>query len=270
MLVSRQKEKQKELERVRGESNVRVGDCKHPKDRRFTDEVEGMVTCMDCGVVLRPWMIDDTMRSLSQKSGEYARAVDHHNRCGWTKSVYSRKNHLIDFFQNIRAVKTPQLQPVVVQTLQYDCDRYRLKTDEITPVWIRFFLRSRGWISYYEFVPYFVQIIQHKRDGRTFSMERGKNGDMDCLNDTLENRIMEMMRKVERVYPECRGNGRKNFFSMSFFVRKCLELLGEESRAQHFKLPKTGRIRAEQERAWYQVCQKLQWPKSLNLDRRSS
>lgn len=264
MLVSRQKEKRKHDEELRGRSEISIGECIHPPERRFEDQIEGLVTCMDCGVVLRPYMIDESIRSLSQKSGDFAREIDHYNRCGWSKSVYSRKNHLIDYFQNIRAIKTPQLQPIVVDTLQYDCDRYRLETDRITPVWIRFFLRTRGWISYYEFVPYFVQIIQHRRDGRTFSMDRGKNGNMDCLTDELETRIMDMMTKVESVYSECRGNGRKNFFSMSFFVRKCLELLGEESRAQHFKLPKTGRIRAEQERTWYQVCQKLKWPQELN------
>jgi len=263
MLPSLRQQRKRQAEELRSTA-VEVGTCDHPHDMRWHDEEEGQVVCRNCGVVLRTHFVNETIQACSTRSGEReSRAQDYYTSA---KSIYVRKTHLDDFFNNNRGLKTPELHPIVLTTLKYELDRHGLTGERVNDHWIRFFLRCHNWVNYYEFVPYFRQVILYEQNGRPTSIARGSDphNSYDCLTDELEETIRQMLRRVEHVYVSCKPPSRKNFFSMQFFVRKCLELLGEHARAKHFELPKTTRIREEQERTWYRCCKALKWPETIH------
>lgn len=264
MLPSLRHQTRQKAEELRS-SGVSIGSCHHPYDALWNDTENGQVVCRSCGVVLQNQLMIESLDSISDRDGDRQRTAQ--DMYTVSKSVYVRQAHLDDFFNNNRGLKTPELHPIVLETLRYELDRHGLTVDRINDLWIRFFLRCHNWVNYYEFTPYFRQVLVYEKTGKTTTITRGSDvlNRYDCLTDELEDVIRRMMRHVERVYWRCVPENRKNFFSMQFFVRKCLELLGEHERAEHFELPKTTRIREAQERAWTLCCKCLQWPEKLSL-----
>lgn len=225
------------------------------------------MVCRDCGLVLddTTFRIVDNVTQFGNRGDEFQDAVrrlDH-------KSKYSRLHHLRDYFENLRARKRPLLNPLVLDTLEKQLRKYRIReSHEITYRLIDNFLRSLNWSSYREYVPLFVLLLKERVCG-----ERCTRVDLHCpsvLSKEDERALYYILWRVQKVFPRVvsamDASVRKNFFYLSFFCRKALDdLLRQPEKAQQFATLKTPRTRLVYEQIWTRCMMELHWPDELVL-----
>jgi hypothetical protein len=75
----------------------------------------------------------------------------------------------------------------------------------------------------------------------------------------LEKELILMFEKIEKVYPLCKTEHRKNMISYSYLLHKLFELKEFDDLLRCFPLNKSQDVLREQDEIWQRICKHLNW-----------
>ena len=107
------------------------------------------------------------------------------------------------------------------------------------------YLKKLRYNKYYEHIPHII----NKLNGLP----------PPILTREVEEKLRIMFKDIQTPWIKHCPSNRSNFFSYSYVLYKCLELLEEDQFLSYFTLLKSREKLAEQDNIWKLICKDLQW-----------
>lgn len=206
---------------------------------------EGEVVCAECGRVVR------RNHEETQDTLMWADRSHYEQRIKFKKSIYKRSEHVRDFYNNLQAIKIPNIPSNVYNDVVEKIKELGVPLNHVEPFHIKRALRVLGWSRYYEYVP-LLQCHIHKIMGKQFAPTK--------LPISLVNTHQALYKQVEMVYDKVKPHNRKNFFNLNYLAFKFCSLLGDYEYLHLFRLPRTKSVLQKNEETWEKICHELHWP----------
>ena len=206
--------------------------CKICNNERIFEQSEGLIICPYCGTQEKI-LIDNDKSSYKDPPREIS------------YFAYKKINHFNEWLAQFQAKETTDIPPEV-----YDSIRTELKKENINPLTvkqkkIRDTLKKLNLNKYYEHVPHILNRLSGKPAPK--------------IPRQTEEKLRIMFKDIQTPWIKHCPSNRSNFFSYSYVLYKCLELLEEDQFLRYFTLLKSREKLAEQDNIWKLICKDLQW-----------
>lgn len=206
--------------------------CKICCAERIFEQSEGIIICPTCGTQEKI-LIDNDKSSYKDPPREIS------------YFAYKKINHFNEWLAQFQAKETTDIPPDV-----YDSIRIELKKENIDPLTvkqkkIRETLKKLNLNKYYEHVPHILNRLSGKPAPK--------------IPRETEEKLRIMFKDIQTPWIKHCPSNRSNFFSYSYVLYKCLELLEEDQFLSYFTLLKSREKLAEQDNIWKLICKDLQW-----------
>lgn len=220
--------------------------------KRATDS--SWIYCATCKIEKMPVQHEGMMICPTCGQGEYA--LMHSDRpCFKEKQqqetlssyTYKRINHFNEWLSEFQAKELTVVPPDVLATIKAELKKHRLLDPNVIQYTdMRTILKKLKYNRYYEHIPYIMSKLTGKQ-AAIISKE---------TEDLLRTMFKQLQAPFERHCPE----GRSNFLSYRYVLRKMFEILSMDEYAQQFMLPKSKIKITEYDSIWGKICKDLNWP----------
>lgn len=161
------------------------------------------------------------------------------------KCTYCRANHLSEMLDQIQARETTAISDDIINDIYADIQKHNYDISKLYIGKMKKILKRLGHRKYYEHCPYILQKITGIPPA-SFTPEQ-------------EHKLKLMFHQVEEQYPKAKPDGRHNFLSYGYVMRKCLQLIGLESHMDYFKKLSHIKKLVEHDETWRKICALLNW-----------
>lgn len=160
--------------------------------------------------------------------------------------AYKRINHFSEWLSSVQGKENTDIPDDVVQALRAEFKKVRTtKATQIKPTKVREFLKKLKLTKYYEHVHHITNLLNGIPNTR--------------FPPALEHRLRTMFQEIQAPWERTKPKNRSNFFSYSYVLYKCCELLGEDQYLHLFPLLKSTEKLYQQDQMWKNVCKELGW-----------
>jgi hypothetical protein len=163
-----------------------------------------------------------------------------------TSYAYKRINHFNEWLAGVQGKENTEIPPEILDSLKAEFKKVRTtKTNQIKPSKVREFLKKLRLTKYYEHVHHITNLLNGIPNTR--------------IPAALESRLRTMFQEIQSPWERTKPKNRSNFFSYSYVLYKCCELLGADEYLHLFPLLKSTEKLYQQDQMWKLVCRELNW-----------
>lgn len=209
--------------------------CTTCKTEKIPIQHEGMMICPQCGFS-EYTLIHSDRPCFKEKQQQEA----------LNSYTYKRINHFNEWLSEFQAKELTIVPPEVMETIQKELKKHRLLHANIQYTDMRTILKKLHYNRYYEHIPYIMSKLTGKQ-AAVISKE---------TEELLRNMFRQLQPPFEKHCPE----GRSNFLSYRYVLRKMFEIIGLYDYANEMMLPKSKQKILEYDSIWYKICKDLKWP----------
>ena len=209
--------------------------CTTCKTEKIPIQHEGMMICPQCGFS-EYTLIHSDRPCFKEKQQQEA----------LNSYTYKRINHFNEWLSEFQAKELTIVPPEVMETIQKELKKHRLLHANIQYTDMRTILKKLHYNRYYEHIPYIMSKLTGKQ-AAVISKE---------TEELLRNMFRQLQPPFEKHCPE----GRSNFLSYRYVLRKMFEIIGLYDYANDMMLPKSKQKILEYDSIWYKICKDLKWP----------
>jgi hypothetical protein len=211
--------------------------CDKCDGRLLINEAEGLVVCCECGVC-SPYM------ETGFKSLTHSEQLERGNRRQFT---YKRISHFCETLQSVQGKQRMTVPDNVLQDVNGEIQKYRLRLEDVTSTHIRSFLKRLGYSKYYDAVHLILNTLKGSSD--------------TVIPRHIEDSLIKMFIKIQKPFDDVCERGRKNMLRYAFIIYKMLELIGPEAKEylKLFPLLKSKTKLAQHDNTWKRICQEVGW-----------
>lgn len=196
------------------------------------DEVTGDEICTECGGCTPVF------------SGD----LDYNDDKTMDKTIvysYKRENHFNEWINQFQAKENTTLPPNLIQDVQEDLKKQRLKQSEITQKKVKESLRKLGYNKYYEHIPHITTMLNGTKP--------------PTMSPELEEKLRTMFYAIQGPFDRICPTERTNFLSYSYILYKFCELLGHDEYLDFFPLLKSREKLYKHDQIWKKITEELKW-----------
>ena len=204
-------------------------DCN--KGEMIPVEHEGILVCNMCSKSI-PYLVENEKPSYKEPPKEV---------CFY---AYKRINHFREILAQFQAKETTQIPPEVIENINQQIKKERIKLSQITNKRAKEILKKLGYNKYYEHIPFIKDKLGIKPPIMSAELE-----------DTLCNLFMDIQGPYAKYCPD----DRVNFLNYYYTVYKLCELLDQVQFLPYFPMLKDREKRIEQDEMWRNICDELDW-----------
>jgi hypothetical protein len=204
-------------------------DCN--KGEMIPVEHEGILVCNMCSKSI-PYLVENEKPSYKEPPKEV---------CFY---AYKRINHFREILAQFQAKETTQIPPEVIENINQQIKKERIKLSQITNKRAKEILKKLGYNKYYEHIPFIKDKLGIKPPIMSAELE-----------DTLCNLFMDIQGPYAKYCPD----DRVNFLNYYYTVYKLCELLDQVQFLPYFPMLKDREKRIEQDEIWRNICDELDW-----------
>jgi hypothetical protein len=204
-------------------------DCN--KGEMIPVEHEGILVCNMCSKSI-PYLVENEKPSYKEPPKEV---------CFY---AYKRINHFREILAQFQAKETTQIPPEVIENINQQIKKERVKLSQITNKRAKEILKKLGYNKYYEHIPFIKDKLGIKPPIMSAELE-----------DTLCNLFMDIQGPYAKYCPD----DRVNFLNYYYTVYKLCELLDQQQFLPYFPMLKDREKRIEQDEIWRNICDELDW-----------
>jgi hypothetical protein len=204
-------------------------DCN--KGEMIPVEHEGILVCTMCSKSI-PYLVENEKPSYKEPPKEV---------CFY---AYKRINHFREILAQFQAKETTQIPPEVIENINQQIKKERIKLSQITNKRAKEILKKLGYNKYYEHIPFIKDKLGIKPPIMSAELE-----------DTLCNLFMDIQGPYAKYCPD----DRVNFLNYYYTVYKLCELLDQVQFLPYFPMLKDREKRIEQDEIWRNICDELDW-----------
>jgi hypothetical protein len=204
-------------------------DCN--KGEMIPVEHEGILVCNMCSKSI-PYLVENEKPSYKEPPKEV---------CFY---AYKRINHFREILAQFQAKETTQIPPEVIENINQQIKKERVKLSQITNKRAKEILKKLGYNKYYEHIPFIKDKLGIKPPIMSAELE-----------DTLCNLFMDIQGPYAKYCPD----DRVNFLNYYYTVYKLCELLDQVQFLPYFPMLKDREKRIEQDEIWRNICDELDW-----------
>ena len=198
------------------------------------DVKEGYIICKDCG--------NTKVENFCTSS----KAVYTPESTVHTIYSYKRVNHFREWLSQTQGRESTDLSEAIEAVKsEIKINRICDPKNQLTPLIVRGYLKKRNMSRYYEHV------------NRIFADVTGMQPPQ--FSSELEQRFVEMFRKIQGPFQKHVPSNRKNFLSYSYVLHKMCGLLSLHSMQIYFPLLKSRDKLGAQDALWKKICTELRW-----------
>jgi len=204
-------------------------DCN--KGEMIPVEHEGILVCNMCSKSIH-YLVENEKPSYKEPPKEV---------CFY---AYKRINHFREILAQFQAKETTQIPPEVIENINQQIKKERVKLSQITNKRAKEILKKLGYNKYYEHIPFIKDKLGIKPPIMSAELE-----------DTLCNLFMDIQGPYAKYCPD----DRVNFLNYYYTVYKLCELLDQQQFLPYFPMLKDREKRIEQDEIWRNICDELDW-----------
>lgn len=217
-------------------SNTVSKKCDNCDSYELQKDNQSRTTCMDCGVVMSNYEIDDKPCFKDMCRINIAP----------TTFTYKRENHFNEWLDSLEATGKNDVPGEVLDHVRYELKKQRFNDPaKITAVHIRAILKKLKFNSYYDCIPMILSAVI----GRP-PLE---------IPYELRLQLKGMFREVHSIYHDHAPKHRSNFFSYPYILYKFCELLDADFVLPYLTLLKSTEKLYQQDQIFKSICKALQW-----------
>lgn len=194
-------------------------------------EHEGILVCNVCSKSI-PYLVENEKPSYKEPPKEV---------CFY---AYKRINHFREILAQFQAKETTQIPPEVIENINQQIKKERIKLSQITNKRAKEILKKLGYNKYYEHIPFIKDKLGIKPPIMSAELE-----------DTLCNLFMDIQGPYAKYCPD----DRVNFLNYYYTIYKLCELLDQRQFLPYFPMLKDREKRIEQDEVWRNICDDLDW-----------
>lgn len=210
--------------------------CETCKVEKVPLQHEGMTVCPSCGSTEYALMHSDRPCFKEKQQQETLSSY-----------TYKRINHFNEWLSEFQAKELTVVPVDVLNTIKMELKKHRLLDPEkLQYSDMRSILKKLKFNRYYEHIPYIMTKLTGKQ-AAIISKE---------TEDLLRTMFKQLQPPFEKHCPE----GRSNFLSYRYVLRKMFEMLHMHEYADQFLLPKSKHKIVEYDSIWSKCCEELKWP----------
>lgn len=163
-----------------------------------------------------------------------------------TAFCYKRLNHFNEWLSQIQGKQQTHIPDDVYDAILLELKKRKITNlSELTASQVKGVLKKLKLNKYYEHV--------------AFVLNKLNGGQVKVLHPELENKLRTLFLMTQGPFLKWCPNGRKNYLSYSFVMRKLIELLGEDEYLDCCPLLKSIDKLRVQEEVWANICKDLGW-----------
>ena len=208
-------------------------DCKTMT--RVYDAKHADMTCTSCGLSEHATIHSAYTQPMAQRHFTMQRRI-----------TYEKANHFSEWLLNVTAKCALNAVPErVIEQMEKEVTKLRLKKDEITPKIIRMLLKKNKLPKYYE---HCIAISRHFND---------RSAVLKLTDDEFQ-LLRERFAMLQAPFERHKEN-RKNFLSYSYTIFKLLELQGRDDVLEYIPFLKSHAKILQHDEIWQNMCRDLEW-----------
>jgi len=209
--------------------------CPHCNVERTQLHHEGMTLCPNCGESEYSLIHSDRPCFKEKQQQETLSSY-----------TYKRINHFNEWLAEFQAKESTIVPEPVLAQIYAELKKNRLLDPAALHLTdMRVILKKLKLNKFYEHIPY----IMTKLTGKQAAV----------ITKDTEEQLRCMFRQLQAPFERHCPEGRSNFLSYRYVLRKLFEILGMDTYAQQFMLPKSKHKIVEYDTVWKLICTDLEW-----------
>lgn len=165
---------------------------------------------------------------------------------------YKRMTHFQEWLNNLQAKENTEIPDEIINNILIQLKQERiLDLSKLTNADIRRYLKKLKFNKYYEHSSSILNRVNNIPPLR--------------ISETIEAELKTMFNKIQEPFIKHKPDGRKNFLSYAYVLRKFFELLGYKEYLVYFPLLKSREKVFTHDRVWKLICQDLNWNYSASV-----
>jgi len=159
---------------------------------------------------------------------------------------YKRMTHFQEWLNNFQAKENTDIPDEIINNILIQLKQERVSNlSKLTNTDIRRYLKKLKFNKYYEHSSSILNRVNNIPPLR--------------ITDTIEAELKNMFNKIQEPFNKHKPDGRKNFLSYAYVLRKFFELLGYDEFLVYFPLLKSREKVFTHDRVWKLICKDLNW-----------
>lgn len=161
--------------------------------------------------------------------------------------TYKRINHFNEWLAEFQAKESTVVPSDTLAMIHAELKKNRLTDPDLLQATdMRIILKKLKLNKFYEHIPY----IMTKLTGKAAPI----------ITKDTEEQLRNMFRQLQAPFERHCPEGRSNFLSYRYVLRKLFEILEMDDYAHQFMLPKSKQKIVEYDSVWKKICHDLGWP----------